>query len=57
MQIAMKLKKLGLLPKVLIAICLGVLLGLFVPDWFTRVFLTFNGIFSQLLGFMIPLIS
>ena len=56
MQIAMKLKKLGLLPKVLIAICLGVLLGLFVPDWFTRVFLTFNGIFSQLLGFMIPLI-
>ena len=52
----MKLKKLGLLPKVLIAICLGVLLGLFVPDWFTRIFLTFNGIFSQLLGFMIPLI-
>ena len=52
----MKLKKLGLLPKVLIAICLGVMLGLFVPEWFTRIFLTFNGIFSQLLGFMIPLI-
>ncbi len=52
----MKKVHLGLLPRVLIAICLGVLLGLFVPDWFTRVFLTFNGIFSQLLGFMIPLI-
>ncbi|MBQ9310625.1 MAG: dicarboxylate/amino acid:cation symporter [Bacteroidales bacterium] len=46
----------GLLPRVLFAIVLGILLGLFVPDWFTRIFLTFNGIFSQLLGFMIPLI-
>ncbi len=47
---------LGLLPRVLIAIVLGVALGIFVPDWFTRIFLSFNGIFSQLLGFMIPLI-
>jgi len=54
--INMKKFHLGLLPRVLIAIVLGVLLGLVVPDWFTRVFLTFNGIFSQLLGFMIPLI-
>jgi Na+/H+-dicarboxylate symporter len=52
----MKKIHLGLLPRVLIAICLGVALGLVVPGWFTRIFLTFNGIFSQLLGFMIPLI-
>ena len=52
----MKKIHLGLLPRVLIAICLGVTLGLFVPGWFTRIFLTFNGVFSQLLGFMIPLI-
>lgn len=52
----MKRLHLGLLPRVLIAIGLGVTLGLFVPEWFTRVFLTFNGVFSQLLGFMIPLI-
>ena len=52
----MKSLRLGLLPRVLIAISLGVLLGLFVPEWFTRIFLTFNGIFSELLGFMIPLI-
>ena len=52
----MKKFHLGLLPRVLIAIVLGVLLGLIVPDWFTRIFLTFNGVFSQLLGFMIPLI-
>jgi Na+/H+-dicarboxylate symporter len=27
-----------------------------MPGWFVRIFLTFNGIFSQLLGFLIPLI-
>ena len=52
----MKRKRSGLLPRVLIAIALGVALGLFVPDWFSRIFVTFNEIFSQLLGFMIPLI-
>lgn len=48
--------RLGLLPKVLIAIVLGILLGLFFPDWAVRIFLTFNAIFSQLLGFLIPII-
>ena len=51
-----KKRHFGLLPRVLTAIFLGVIAGLFVPDWVTRIFLTFNGIFSQLLGFMIPLI-
>ncbi len=55
-MINMKIFHLSLLPRVLIAIVLGVALGLIVPDWFTRIFITFNGIFSQLLGFMIPLI-
>jgi Na+/H+-dicarboxylate symporter len=49
-------RRLGLLPKVLIAIVLGIVLGLVMPGWFVRVFLTFNGLFSQLLGFLIPLI-
>ncbi len=49
-------RRLGLLPRVLIAIALGVLLGLVAPAWCVRVFLTFNAIFSQLLGFLIPLI-
>ena len=49
-------RRLGLLPKVLIAIVLGIVLGLMMPGWFIRIFLTFNGIFSQLLGFLIPLI-
>ena len=49
-------RRLGLLPKVLIAIVLGIVLGLMMPGWFIRIFLTFNAIFSQLLGFLIPLI-
>ena len=52
----MKKVKIGLLGKILIAIALGIGLGLIVPGWMVRIFLTFNGIFSQFLGFVIPLI-
>ena len=52
----MKTPKIGLLGKILIAIALGVCMGLIVPEWIVRIFLTFNGIFSQFLGFAIPLI-
>ena len=52
----MKKLKTGLLGKILIAIALGVGLGFIAPAWMVRVFLTFNGIFSQFLGFAIPLI-
>ena len=52
----MKKLKIGLLGKILTAIALGVGLGLIAPAWMVRIFLTFNGIFSQFLGFAIPLI-
>jgi Na+/H+-dicarboxylate symporter len=52
----MKKLKIGLLGKILIAIALGIGLGLIAPAWMVRIFLTFNGIFSQFLGFAIPLI-
>lgn len=52
----MKKLKIGLLGKILIAIALGIALGLVAPAWMVRIFLTFNGIFSQFLGFAIPLI-
>ena len=52
----MKKLKIGLLGKILIAIALGVGLGLIAPGWAVRIFITFNGIFSQFLGFAIPLI-
>jgi len=52
----MKKVKIGLLGKILIAIALGIGLGLIAPAWLVRLFITFNGIFSQFLGFAIPLI-
>ncbi|MFS0639005.1 dicarboxylate/amino acid:cation symporter [Mesobacillus foraminis] len=50
------MKQLGLLPKIILAMALGVLAGSFFPDWIIRVFATFNGIFGNFLGFAIPLI-
>ena len=48
--------KLGLLPRIIIAIVLGLLVGQFLPMGGVRLFATFNGIFSQYLNFLIPLI-
>lgn len=52
----MKGLKIGLLPKVIIAILCGVGLGMISPEWMVRIFVTFNGIFGQFMGFAIPLI-
>lgn len=46
----------GLLPRIIVAIALGIGCGYFLPMWATRVFATFNQIFSEFLGFCIPLI-
>jgi len=46
----------GLLPKIIIAIGLGVVCGLFFPDWLVRIFLTVNSLFGNFLGFIIPLL-
>ena len=48
--------KIGLLGRILIAIALGIALGhIFTVPW-VRIFATFNSIFGQFLGFIIPLI-
>ena len=52
----MKKIKLGLLPKIVIAIILGIGFGIVSPDMPVRVFVTFNALFSEFLGFLIPLI-
>ena len=52
----MKKIRIGLLGKIIIAIILGIGAGLIAPAWLIRIFLTFNGIFSQFLGFAVPLI-
>ena len=43
----MKLSKIGLLPRIVIAIILGVACGLFFPEWAVRCFVTFNSVFSH----------
>ena len=52
----MKKLHIGLLPRIIIAIALGLLLGNFLPGGMVRFFITFNGIFSEFLNFSIPLI-
>lgn len=52
----MKKIKVPLLVRIFIAIILGVVLGNLFNEPLARAFITFNGIFSQFLGFMIPLI-
>lgn len=47
---------LPLLARVLIAVVLGIVLGLFLPDWAVRIFATIRSIFAQYLAFCIPLI-
>ena len=45
----MKKIKLGLLPKIIVAIILGISLGIVSPDMPVRVFVTFNALFSEFL--------
>ena len=47
---------LGLLPRILIAIVLGIALGSFSPLPIVKAFATFNSLFSNFLQFLIPLI-
>ncbi len=52
----MKKLKISLLGKIAIAIVLGIIIGLFAPEWAVRIFNTFNSLFGEFLGFAIPLI-
>lgn len=52
----MKLKKPGLLAQIIIAIVLGIGAGIISPALPVRIFVTFNGLFSEFLAFIIPLI-
>ncbi len=52
----MKKIRIGLLARIVIAIILGIAIGTFFPTPLVRIFVTFNGIFSEFLNFSIPLI-
>lgn len=46
----------GLLPRIIVAIILGVLIGLIAPEGLVRVFATFTTLFGNFLNFVVPLI-
>lgn len=48
--------KFGLLPRIVLAIVLGVLIGSVAPEALVQVFATFTGIFGGFLNFIVPLI-
>jgi len=50
------MKKFGLLPRLVVALVLGILIGKFGGPLIIRILATFNGIFGNFLGFVIPLI-
>jgi Na+/H+-dicarboxylate symporter len=50
------MKKIGLLPRLIIGIIAGILIGMFFPEWVGRLLYTFTGIFGGLLGYIVPLI-
>lgn len=50
------MKKIGLLPRLIIAIILGIIIGLTGIEFLTRLLSTFSSIFGGFLGFIIPLL-
>ena len=48
--------KIGLLPKIIISIVLGILFSYFLPTQLVRLFTTFNGLFSGFLDFIVPFV-
>lgn len=49
-------RRIGLLGYIFLAILTGIAAGCVAPEWFVRIFVTFNSLFSQFLGFVIPLL-
>ena len=50
------MKKLGLLPRLLLGIACGILIGALTPEAVVKILVTFSGIFGNFLNFVIPLI-
>ena len=50
------MKKIGLLPKLFIAIAIGILIGFVSPDWMIRTLNCFRDTFGQFIKFIVPFI-
>ncbi len=49
------MKKIGLVPRIIISIILGILIGTFLPESIIRLAVTLGSIFSEILKFTVPL--
>ena len=52
----MSKKKIGLVPKLIIGIIAGILIGSFAPEFLVKVLVTASSLFSAFLKFVIPFI-
>ncbi|KMT22173.1 dicarboxylate/amino acid:cation symporter [Clostridium cylindrosporum] len=50
------MKKFGLLPRIILSIILGLIIGSVSPRWVIGILSTFNGLFTTFLSFIIPLL-
>ncbi|SNS03367.1 Na+/H+-dicarboxylate symporter [Anaerovirgula multivorans] len=50
------MKKLGLLPKLIIGIIIGIIIGTTRIEFLTRLLITFSGIFGNFLNYIVPLL-
>ncbi len=50
------MKNIGLLPRLILGIVFGVLVGLLLPEWTGRLLYTFSSLFGEMLGYVVPLI-
>ncbi|MEJ5920231.1 MULTISPECIES: dicarboxylate/amino acid:cation symporter [unclassified Corynebacterium] len=46
----------SLLFRIIVAIILGIACSFFFPEWLAKVFVTFNGLFGNFLGFFVPVL-
>ena len=50
------MRKMGLLPRLIIGIISGIIIGLYLPEWAGRILYTFTHLFGEFLGYIVPLI-
>lgn len=50
------MKKLGLLPRLILGIISGIIVGVLFPNWFQRLLYTFTSIFGEFLNYIVPFI-
>ncbi|RCW46625.1 MULTISPECIES: dicarboxylate/amino acid:cation symporter [unclassified Halanaerobium] len=50
------MKKLGLVPRLLIGIIIGIIIGMIFPTWMSRLIYTFTHIFGEFLNYIVPFV-